>query len=706
MAIKKDISWRFGVVYLVVLFLGLLFLVKIVTLQLFQANYYEEKASEQSLKNIIIESNRGDIYAANDRILASSVPYYEIRMDMRSTALSDELFLKEVDSLAHNLSRLFRDKNKEDYRAELVAAWRKGERYHLIKKGVSHQQLKQLKTFPLFRLGRYKGGFIYVQDNKRIKPHINLASRTIGYLTKGPSGNVVGIEGAYDHELRGVTGIKLMQRLSGNVWMPLNDKNEIDPRDGLDVVTTIDVNLQDVAEKALTKQLIRHNAHHGTVVLMEVKTGEVKAIVNLEIDEDGYYREFYNYAIGESTEPGSTFKLPVLMTALEQGVVDLNDTIDTGDGSFTLYDKTIVDTRNEGYGRITVKEVFEVSSNVGVSKIIHENFKDREHEFVDRLYSMSLNKKLGVEIKGEGRPEIKYPGDKYWSGISLAMISHGYEIRMTPLQILAFYNAVANDGKMIKPMFVKELRDHGEVVSRFETEVLNPSICSESTLRKAREMLEGVVERGTASNLRNQHYKIAGKTGTAQIAIENTGYKLESQVSYQASFVGYFPADDPMYSCIVVINSPSNSVYYGNLVAGPVFKEISDKVFATSLHMHASYNGSEERYPLDPPYSKNGHKDELASTLDHLGFGMMLAAQGEWVITTRRDSFIEMNSLPIHEKLVPNVVEMGLKDAVYLCERVGLKVRVIGRGKVKEQSILPGSLVNRGSSITLTMSFI
>ncbi|UCG28286.1 MAG: penicillin-binding protein 2, partial [Bacteroidales bacterium] len=586
MSLKKDIVWRVAVIYLGILLLGICILGKAVYLQFVEGKELAAKAETLTLKDFMIQPNRGDIYASDNRLLASSVPFYEVRMDPNSNALSTQLFNQKIDSLALCLSRLFRDKSKEEYKREIVTARRNGERYHLIRRQVSYIELKEMKEFPVFREGRYKGGLIYVQDNRRILPHSSLASRTIGYLTKEASGNIVGIEGAYDHELTGRIGIRLMQKLSGNVWMPVSDADEIKPKDGNDVITTIDINIQDVAENALLKQLIRQDAHHGTVILMEVQTGEVKAIVNLQKGDDGKYRELYNYAVGECTEPGSTFKLASLLVALEDGVVEPDDTIDTGNGIIRFYDKDIRDTRQEGYGKITVKEAFEVSSNVGISKLIYDNYHDRPTDFVDRLYAMRLNEKLGVEIRGEGIPEIKYPGDSYWSGISLPMMSHGYELRMTPLQILAFYNAVANDGKMVKPMFVKELQYHGEVIKRFKTEVLHPSICSKETIDKAILMLEGVVENGTAKNLDNKNYKIAGKTGTAQIANERYGYKFEEKISYQASFVGFFPSDNPRYSCIVVVNSPSNSVYYGNLVAGPVFKEIADKVYATKLFLH------------------------------------------------------------------------------------------------------------------------
>jgi len=704
MSLKNHIVWRVGVVYIGIFVLSLGIIGKLFFLIYVEGSKWEEKAEEHNMKYITIDPNRGDILADDGRLLASSVPYYEIRMDLMSTAMSGEIFMKEVDSLAFSLSKLFNDKSKAAYKREIIHARENGERYHLLKKGVNYIELKKLKSFPLFRRGRYKGGFIYIQENKRILPHIELAARTIGYLTKERSGNVVGIEGAYDHELSGIVGVRLMQRLSGNVWMPVNTNNEVEPRDGNEVVTTIDINLQDVAENALLKQLSRHNAHHGTAILMEVQTGEIKAIANLERDMEGRYHESYNYGIGESTEPGSTFKLPALMAALEDKVVSLDDTIDTGNGRIRYYDKTIKDSKKGGYGKITVKQVFELSSNVGMSKIINENYKGRESQFINRLFAMGLNEKLNVEIKGEGSPYIQYPGDKYWSGVSLPMISHGYEVRMTPLQILTFYNAVANNGKMVKPGFVREIRYHGERIRKFDTKVINPSICSDETIRKAHEILEGVVENGTAKNLRNDNFKIAGKTGTAQIANEKYGYKQGSEVSYQASFVGYFPAENPKYSCIVVINSPTSSIYYGNLVAGPVFKEIADKVYATSLFRdEQQYFNIPETY--DPPYTKNGNLDDLRLIFERFNIATLNEnVVSEWVATVKQDSTVMLKPLNIRKGIMPNVKEMGLRDALYILENMALKVEVKGYGKVMRQSIVPGTKISPGLKVMLEMS--
>jgi cell division protein FtsI (penicillin-binding protein 3) len=707
MSLKKEIVWRVGLVYVFMLLLGIAILAKVLYLQIVEGPKWREKAQILSLKDITIEANRGDIMDADGRLMASSVPFYEIRMDTRSTGMDSYMFNKNIDSLSLCLSRLFRDKPASAYKNEILKARRNGERFHLLKRRVSYIQLKEMKKFPIFRLGTNKGGFIPIQTNMRIQPHASLASRTIGYTTQGERGNVVGIEGAYDEELSGVSGIRLMQRLPGNVWMPVNDGNEVEPKDGMDVLSTIDVNIQDVAENALRKQLSRHNAHHGSAILMEVKTGEIKAIANLEKTSNGDYKETYNYAIGESAEPGSTFKLASMIAILEDGYVDLDDTINTGNGEIMYYDKKITDTKEGGYGMLTVKEVFEYSSNVGISKIITRYYKGDEEKFINRLYRMNLNSRVGIDIRGEGAPEIKFPDDKYWSGVSLPMMSIGYEVRMAPIQILTLYNAVANNGRMVRPRLVKEIKFHGNTVKTFEPEIINQAICSRSTLKKVKTMLEGVVENGTANNLKNKTYKIAGKTGTAQIARKGKGYKEQGRLSYQASFVGYFPADNPQYSCIVVVNSPSNYVYYGNLVAGPVFKEIADKVYATSFDIHESIDDMviADNAESVLPYTKNSYFNELKYVLRHLDIAYNDDdINTDWVVTNRTDEVISLKNRTMIKNLMPNVVGMGLKDGLFILENAGLHVDFSGRGSIVQQSIPPGSVIQRGNSVWLQMS--
>lgn len=703
MSLKKEILTRIAVVYVFFVLLGLGIIAKIIYIQFVEGHKWRAKAKVITYKDIIVTPNRGDICATDGRVLATSIPYFDLRMDLLAGGVTDSVFNTNIDSLAICLSNFFRDRSKYAYKSELTNARRlaKNKRFYPVApRKVNYIELQQIKKFPLFRLGENKGGFIPVQSNKRILPHATMAARTIGTANDG--GVAIGIEGAFDYALKGKAGLRVHQRIPGNSWVEVKSIEQIDSEDGSDVITTIDVALQDVAEAALRKQLSKHGAEHGCAILMEVATGDIKAIANLKRNNDDSYSELFNYAVGESVEPGSTMKIPTLVALLEDGYIDLHDSVNTGNGKYKIYDRTIVDSKEDGHGKISVQEVFEVSSNVGVVKLVTQHYKGKEKEFIDRIYAMKLNQPLNVSIPGEPNPYIKYPGDKLWSGMSLPMMSIGYELRLTPLQILTFYNAIANNGRMVKPRLVKSLVRHGQVVQSFSPEVISTSICSRSTLKKVHEVLEGVVEQGTAMNLRNPRYKIAGKTGTAQIAKGRRGYKHQGKVTYSASFAGYFPADDPKYSCIVVVSSPSNSVYYGNLVAGPIFKEISDKVYATSAEWFRDIDGGEL---IDAPQAKSSSRYALAEVLDELDIPFDGAdKKTEWVAAKRDSIKVELKKLNVSKKNVPNVVGMGLKDALFLLENNGLRVKFQGRGSVRSQSIQAGTKVAPGSTVFLEMS--
>ena len=703
MAVRDDIVWRSGIVYFTVALIAVALLVRIIILQYVERNKWAAMGDKYVYKSDEVPANRGDILAWDGRLLASSIPFYSIYMDTRSTGMSGEIWSQGIIGLSMGLAQLIGERSASEWRSELVNARKKSDRYFLIKRKVNYETLKKLKELPIFREGQYKGGMVAQAENRRILPNSELAARTIGYLNQGSEGTEVGIEGAFDKDLAGRNGQMVMQRLTGGDWIPVDDVNSVESKDGNDIVSTLDIDLQDVATTALKNQLRKNNAHHGCAVLMEVATGDIRAIANLELGGDGDYHETYNYAVGESTEPGSTFKLPSLMAALEEGVIDTGDVVDTGSGSIRFYNKVVRDTKEEGYGKLTVKQVFEKSSNVGTSKLIYEHFKDNPKKFVDRLYAMKLNQKLNLQIKGEGEPLIRYPGDKLWSGLSLPMMSHGYEVQLTPLQILTFYNAVANDGRMMRPRFVSEIRRNGSVIKSFETEVIINSLASRSTIRKAKKMLEGVVEHGTAMNLRDADYKIAGKTGTAQIAKEKYGYRSGSRISYQASFVGYFPAENPLYSCIVVINAPSNSVYYGNLVAGPVFKEISDKVYSTSFFRDYQ-NDDKDKKILAAPDAGNGYREDINEVLRDLRIRYKRTSDDDWVATRESGHTIKLVAVSPVPGLVPDVRGMTLRDAIFLLENSGLRVTFSGKGRVRKQSPEHGARVYEGTLVSLDLN--
>lgn len=701
-------------IYFFICLMGVGIVYKTFQIQTIEGDKWRALAESVTTEIHEIEAVRGNIYAADGSLLATSIPSYEIRFDTKLPSLTDEIFNGGVDSLAFCLSKLFPQKSESEYRKELRRARRDGDRYHLIRRSANYNELKALKQFPICRLGRYQGGFIYKQRNRRQKPFNQLAARTIGFDRENV--RPVGLEGAYRKYLRGVNGHRLEQKISGGVWKPIHDAFEVEPQDGSDIITTIDINFQDVAQNALAHQLTKNDADHGCVVLMEVETGEIKAIANLKRSESGSYYEWYNYAVGESTEPGSTFKLAALIAAIEDGHIDLDDTVDTEDGSVQFYDQVMHDSHRGGYGVISVLEAFGKSSNVALSKLISRSYKNDPQQFVDRLYKMGLNDPLGVDIAGEGMPMIKKPRDNDWSGITLPWMAVGYEVRQTPLQTLTFYNAVANDGRMVKPQFIKEIRRRGKVVKSFPTEVLNESICSRETIEQAKKMLEEVITNGTGRNLQNSTYRIAGKTGTVRIANGKYGYKYEGKYSYQASFCGYFPADNPKYSCIVVVNAPSRNVYYGNLVAGPIFTEIADKVYASSIEIHdnlAEQGPKSWAYREDGsspmPYVTYGLQDDLEYILSSLDIPANYQdKESVWAVAIAKDSLVSIEVRRLNGNIdngkVPNVIGMTAQDAIYVLENAGLHVRIVGGGMIIRQSIKAGTTIYNGSEIILELT--
>jgi cell division protein FtsI (penicillin-binding protein 3) len=701
MAARDEIVWRGALVYLIIGLLAVAILVRILILQYVQRGKWADMSEKYVFKTAEMPANRGDILTSDERLLASSVPYYTIYMDTRSSGMSSATWSDGINGLSAGLAQLLGERSASGWKSTITEARKKGDRYFLIQRKVDYEKLKKLKELPIFREGQYKGGMVAQAENKRIMPGGELAARTIGYLNLGSEGNEVGIEGAFDKDLAGKNGVAVKQRLTGGDWITVEGPNSVESRDGNDVVTTLDLDLQDVASTALLNQLRKNHADHGCAVLMEVTTGNIKAIANLGLEDDGDYHESYNYAIGESTEPGSTFKLPSLMAAIEDGVIDTGDIVDTGNGMVKYYDHIIRDTKEHGV--ITVKQVFEESSNVGTSKLIYEHYKNNPKDFVNRLYAMRLNKPLGIQLKGEGEPLIRYPGDKLWSGLTLPMMSHGYEVQLTPLQILTFYNAVANDGKMMRPLFVSAIMRNGSVIKSYDPEVIINSIASRSTIRKAKKMMEGVVENGTATNLKNPNYKIAGKTGTAQIAKEKYGYRSGDRVSYSASFVGYFPAENPLYSCIVVVNSPSNGVYFGNVVAGTVFKEISDKVYATRFFRIYKPETKDNIKPSAPD-AGNGYRADINEVLKNLDIKYRRTADDDWVVTRESGDTVSLSGLKMQPGLVPDVRGMSLRDAVYLLENNGLRVKISGKGKVLRQSPEHGARYNEETIVSLEMN--
>jgi cell division protein FtsI (penicillin-binding protein 3) len=700
MEIKKQIMLRIWLVFACFLLFGLAIIGQIIRIQFFEGDKWRSKADSLTTDIRSIEASRGNIFSADGSLIATSIPIYEVRMDVKAETLTKEIFSKNLDSLAICLSELFKDRTKQEYKSDLRQARIDGDRYHLIQRNVHYAELQKLKTFPLFRMGKNRGGLVILQRNVRENPFRQLALRTIGSQREV---RPVGLEAAYNSDLRGENGQRLMQRISGNVWMPINDNEEVEAKDGDDLITTLDVNIQDVAENALYEHLQKQNADHGCAVLMEVETGEIKAIANLSRTKDGSYTENFNYVIGEATEPGSTMKLASLLVAMDDGLVELTDQVEVGDGVYYFSNQRMKDSHAPKKPVFTVLETFMKSSNVGISKLIYEHYSKHPQDFIDGLKKFHLHEKLGLEIPGEGKPLIRNTTDKYWSNVSLPWISIGYESKLTPLQILTLYNAVANNGRMVKPKFVSEIRNHGQVIKKFPTEVIEEKIVSQSTLDKAHFMLEAVVDSGTGRNVRSAHYRVAGKTGTAQIAHPGFGYN-KSNTTYQASFVGYFPADKPKYSCMVVVYAPNSDVYYGGDVAAPVFRQIADRVFANNIELHLPFEKNDSLTRI-APLAKAGHQKDLSKVLSQMKIpATKNNADARWVDATSTENILVLNERKINEGMMPDVNGMGLRDALYVLENAGLRVHANGKGMVTKQSIEAGIQVAKGQQIFIELN--
>lgn len=700
MNIRTDILLRVYIAFGIIVLLAFAVLLKLFHLQFAQGDKWRAMADSLSTRFANVEAARGNIYSIDGSLLATSVPEYELRMDLLAGGLQDdEVFYSKVDSLAGKLSKYFGDKSTRQYSSMLRKARRNRARYQLIKRKVSHQELKVIRQFPIFNMGRYKGGLIAVQKNKRIKPFNYLAARTIGY--KNQNVQPVGLEGAYGGYIDGESGKRLMQRIAGGVWMPVNQEIEIAPKDGADIISTIDINMQDVAQRALEKQLIKSDADNGCVILMEVQTGEIRAIANYTKVEDGGYEEKFNYAIAQSAEPGSTFKLASYMVAMDAGKFGMHDLVDTEGGKYKVFRHTIRDSHEGGYGVIPMKEAFEVSSNVGIVKMIYRYYKENPAAFTEKLHGLHLNEVMGLQIPGEGKPLIKTPESRSWSGLSLPQMAYGYELKMTPLQMLAFYNSVANNGKMIAPIFVNEVRKLGNTVETFQARVINEQVCSAETLADLKEMLEGVVIQGTGKNLNTPLYKIAGKTGTAQVADGAFGYR--GKRIYQTSFCGYFPADAPKYSMIVMIQNPKKGSYYAADVSGPVFREVADKVFASDLKINTSIQQEQFVGNTKMPVSKSGYRKATQTVYKTFGIKTLLASNAEYVNTIDTNNAVLVKEVKHAEGYVPDVTGMGLKDALFLLGNSGLKPIVKGSGEVVRQSLKPGLRVGKGYPVVLEL---
>lgn len=669
MVIKKGILNK---LYVIVILMALFFVVivfRIFELQFLDGDKYRKLSLAKTHRNDTIFANRGNVYASDGNLLATSMSKFTVRMDVMS--VKSRVFEKNIKLLSDSLSNLM-GKKSSFYQEKLRNARKRKNRYLLIARNIGYNDYARMKQFPIFELGVYRGGFIAEQQTVRVRPIGKIAERTIGYDDyRGGAG----IEGAFADYMKGENGWRLKQKIAKGQWKPINDANEKEPIDGHDVITTIDVNIQDIAHHALLRQMQDFEAEHGCAVVMEVSTGKIKAIANLGRTSKGTYYEKRNYAVWESHEPGSTFKLASLMAVLEDKLIDTSSVIDCGKGKIFINDRKVEDSKVGGHGKISLARVFEVSSNVGIVKTIQKYYDRKPEKFVDRIKSFGLDQQTGVKIKGEGKPFIRTPG-KNWSPITLEWMAWGYGISLTPLQILSFYNAVANNGKLIRPYFVKELRIANKIDKRFGTVVVKDKIASQVTLDKVRKIMENTVKKGTASNIYSSNFSMAGKTGTAKKFIPrykdsngkvSGGYYSSSK--YVASFAGFFPADVPKYSCIVVIHEPKKEKgYYGAKVAAPVFKEIAQKIYTTTPIQNQSVTDAISYPKIDKDYETYYVK------------------------------------LKKYKTIMPRVLGMSGMDAVSLLENMGLKVKFTGIGRVLSQSIEHGEKVVKGSTVYLRLS--
>ena len=656
----KKIMTRFYIVICTMIIFSFLLMGKLIYIQVFEGERYKVIASNQTVKNVVLQPSRGNIYSEDGSLMATSVAQYEVRWD--SKVPSNSLYNNGKENLAKGLSSILQIPHNELIE-KLENARMNNNRYMLVAKNLSYSKLKKIKSLPIFNLPSFKGGIIIEQQIKREHPLGKIAERTIGYELRSLNGNYfrVGIEGAFGTYLRGEEGRRLKQRIANGQWKPINDVNEKEPTQGYDVFTTINLNIQDIAHSALLEQLEKYKADHGSAVVMESRTGKIRAIVNLGRTTENTYYEKLNYAVGELNEPGSTFKLISMIAALEDKVVDPEQLIDTGNGEIIFYNKYKVrDTKKGGYGLIPASKVFESSSNTGMVNIVYNHYKDDPSKFVNRLYNMGINRSLGLSIKGEPEPKIPYPTDKDWDGLDLPWMAYGYGVAMTPLQILSFYNAIANDGELLRPKFIEKIANTGEKPQKiFKKEILNPSICSKETLTKIKSMLFNVVDKkwGTAYQIKDSLFDVAGKTGTCQLDY------TKGEVQYISSFVGYFPVENPIYSCIVVIHRPDKKLgYYGSAVAAPVFKKIAKKIY------------------ISTPKEINIKRSEISISLE------------------------KTKQTKTNKTQIPDLIGKSNLDAISIVQKLGLNFKIIGEGRVIKQSIKAGTRIKEGELIILEFS--
>ena len=686
--IKKSITWRvvFGMGVVVLFAFWVSF--QMFRIQLVEGDKWLAMSDSITIRHQDISPARGNIYSDNGSLLSTSMPIYEIRWD--ATVVNDDTFQFYVNELAQQLARLFPDKTSSYYKSKLNTAKKSKSRYVLIRRKVNYHQQKKMRDFPIFREGRYRGGFMAELNTKRVKPAGNLAFRTIGYRTKDNPG--VGLERTYNIDLGGVKGKRLVQKISGG-YRPLNDENLIEPKNGRDIHTTINIDFQEIAQRSLEKSLIKHKADHGCVIVMEVSTGKIKAISNLSKREEGVYSEQYNYSIGESYEPGSVWKVFSAMAAFEDELISLNDSMDIQNGVREYFGKKMQDSDKGRFKKMSFKQAFARSSNVAFSSVIFDNYSSKPNNYISHLKKLDLDKPTGIEILGVPDPFLNHPASSSWSQLTLPWLAIGYENQHTPLQLLTAYNGIINDGIMIRPQIVSSVTDAGIVIKDNDNSSQTVRVCSEETSNKIKELTAEVFISGSARNVRSDVVTMGGKTGTAQIA-SSSGYQKAKM--YNASFVGHFPAMKPEYSIYVMVNKPSNGIFYASYVAAPVFSEVAKKIFTISVKKEI-----EDSLTYKPNYHAGFFKDIQAINIQ-LGYAMDETPSSDFVWVDSENSKTE--DVLVEEGKMPNFKNFGVKDAVYVSELLGLKPIVAGRGRVVEQSPKPGAEIHKSQTVYIRLN--
>ena len=702
---RGNIIFRYIIITLLIVFICCAILYKVGRTAFIDREHWQRKADSLKIENITILPERGNILAEDGRLMASTVPQYYLYIDFKADGLKRDTLMKYITPLSKALSEKLGDRTPAGYEAHLLKGYRsKSRQYPVYRKRVSYTDLKEIKQFPLFRMGPNKSGFYTKQMVRRIKPFGSLASRTIGDIYgEYEKGGKNGIELAYDSLLRGTPGRGTKQKIRGR-WVNMTN---IEPINGVNIRTTIDIKIQDITEKALVEKLSEIEAESGTAIVMEVATGEIKAITNIGRMPDGTYAETRNHAVADEVEPGSTFKTVSMMVALDAGIIQPDDTVDVGNGIFMYAGSRMTDhnAHRGGYHRISAAQTIWYSSNIGIAKIILKGFEKHPQDFVDRLYAMGLNTPVNLNIPGEGRPKIKHPiKDKNrWYKTTLPWMTFGYEIQIPPIYTLMFYNAIANGGKMIKPIFVKEISKDGVIIETKKTETVNPQICTPKTLAQIQQMLTDVVQKGTAGPVKSDYVKIAGKTGTAQIAQGAAGYRGNGK-QHRVSFCGYFPADGtPRYTCMVLVSNPHKGYPSGGSMSGAVVRSIAEQIYAQGLYPSVVVQHPDTLHPLIP-YIKNGNFQKLTFACDLLKIQYEdYAKECSWVETANHSNKIILNGIKTPEESIPSVKGMGARDAIYKVEKAGLHVTISGKGKVVGQSIPAGARLIKGQRITLTL---